>query len=122
MGSSRFAEPTSRSSTQTIWDGAEVVYLDLRSRVGLSHHPWSHRVETVGWRRWGGDDGVETMGWRRWGGDDGTRTRDPLLANTPGLDGGGRWRTLLPDQLGFADGDGRWRTVADVRQMVDRVG
>jgi len=52
MGSSRFAKPTSRSSTQTIWDGAEMVYLDLRSRVGLSHHPWSHRVETM----------VETMG------------------------------------------------------------
>jgi hypothetical protein len=55
----------------------------------------------------------------RLGGDDGTRTHD-LLANTPALDGGGRWRTLLPDLSGFADGGERWRTAADVRQMFDR--
>ena len=49
------------------------------------------------------------------GGDDGTRTHDPLLANTPEVDGGGWWRTISPDQIGFVDG-GEWqRTVADVR-------
>jgi hypothetical protein len=54
------------------------------------------------------------------GGDDGTRTHDPLLANTPDLDGGERWRTTSPDQNGFTDGGERWRTAADVRQMFDR--
>jgi hypothetical protein len=53
-------------------------------------------------------------------GDDGTRTHDPLLANTPDLDGGERWRTTLPDQRGSADRGERWRTAADVRQMFDR--
>ena len=54
------------------------------------------------------------------GGDERTRTADPLLANTPDLDDGGRWRTTSPDQSRFVDGGERWRTAADVRQMFDR--
>jgi hypothetical protein len=54
------------------------------------------------------------------GGDDRARTHDPLLANTPDLDGGERWRTTLPDQSWLADGGERRRTAADVRQMFDR--
>jgi len=53
------------------------------------------------------------------GGDDGTRTHDPLLANTPDLDGGERLRTDSPDQKGFPDDGERQRTQADVRQMFD---